>query len=636
MKRFFPLYTLFLATVLLSLVACDRPTTESDTPAPANEEAAAAPEAPPPLSRFDPQIDEVLAKMTLDEKIGQMTQPDMSYLKDEAHITEYFLGSVLSGGGSDPTPENTFEDWRDLYNRYQERALATRLGIPLLYGVDAVHGHNNVVGAVIFPHNIGLGATRDAALVEEISRATAVEVRATGINWNFSPCVTVPRDERWGRTYEGFSEDPELVAELGEAAVRGLQGQGLDNPTSVVACAKHFLGDGGTRYGTGMEKPDNADENYPMDRGDLEIDEEGLREIHLPPYFAAIRAGVATIMPSYSSWNGVKCSASKELLTDMLKEEMGFEGFLISDWGAINEIPGEYDTDIETSINAGMDMVMVPDMYEEFISTLKMLVEEERISMERIDDAVRRILRVKFAAGLMDSERSHLADESLAERFGTDEHRAIARRAVRQSLVLLKNEGDVLPLAKDLGRIHVAGKNADDLGHQSGGWTIQWQGASGDITEGTTVLEAVQGAVSEGTEVTYSRDGSGVEGADVAVVVIGEGPYAEFEGDRHDLSLDAEDTEVVARIAETGVPTVVLMISGRPMILGSTLEQSQALIAAWLPGSEGDGVADVLFGDHAPTGKLSFSWPRSMDQLPQNVGDEDYDPLFPYGFGLTY
>jgi beta-glucosidase len=444
----------------------------------------------------------------------------------------------------------------------------------------------------------------------------------------------VPQDERWGRTYEGFSEDPELVAELGAAAVRGHQGQGLGDPLGLLACAKHFAGDGGTAFGTGIPKEGGG--RFPMDRGDVQQDEATMRRIHISPYIAAVEAGVGSIMPSYSSWNGVKSSAHEQLLTDILKGELGFEGFLISDWAALDEIPGEYETDVETSINAGMDMVMVPDKYRVFFDTLKKLAEEGRVPMARIDDAVRRILRVKFAMGLMEEGASVLADPALAERFGSDEHREIARRAVRQSLVLLKNEGSALPLSKDLGRIHVAGRGADDVGRQCGGWTIKWQGETGDVTEGTTILEAVRAAVSEGTEVTFSEDGSGAEGAGAAIVVIGEAPYAEMEGDRADLSLDAADLAAVGRLAAAGVPVVTVLISGRPMILGDTLEKSDAFVAAWLPGSEGQGVADVLFGDHNPTGKLSFTWPRSMDQIPVNVGDEAYDPLFPYGFGLGY
>lgn len=629
-------------TVLL--VACQAPVEETKRP-----------ESPPPdsdalsLTRFDDRADQLLARMTLAEKVGQMTQADMSYLVDEADITNYFLGSVLSGGDSDPTPENRFEDWREMLERFQSLALETRLGIPLLYGVDAVHGHANVVGAVVFPHNIGLGAARDPDLVEKVYRATAIEVRATGINWNFAPCVTVPRDERWGRTYEGFSEDPQLVATLGAAAVRGLQGEGLGDPLGVLACVKHFVGDGGTAYGTGAPKEDLPDsvfeesgspgedvERWPLDRGDVRLDEATLRELHLPGYVTAVGAGVGSIMPSFSSWNGEKMSGHEYMLTDVLKGELGFEGFLISDWAAIDELPGDYESDVERAINAGMDMVMVPDRYREFHGTLQRLVEAGRVPMERIDDAVRRILRVKFAMGLMDPEFSPRADVSLAGRFGSAAHRELGREAVRQSLVLLKNEDGALPLSREATRIHVAGRNADDLGHQCGGWTIEWQGASGEITVGTTILQAIREAVSDGTEVTFSADGSGAAGADVAVVVIGEEPYAEMMGDRHDLSLDEEDVATVKRVAEQDMPVVVVLVSGRPLILGETLDASSAFVAAWLPGTEGRGVTDVLFGDYAPTGKLSFTWPRSLDQLPINHGDAQYDPLFPYGFGLSY
>ncbi len=430
---------------------------------------------------FDHRVDELLAQMTLDEKVGQMTQPDQEFLEDVDHVREYMVGSLLSGGGSDPAT-NSFEDWRALYEMYQSKALETRLGIPLLYGVDAVHGHSNVIGAVVFPHNIGLGATRNAELVEEIASITAKEIKATGINWDFAPCVAVPRDDRWGRTYEGFAEEPKLVAELGAAAVRGLQGDDLGDSSSVVACAKHLAGDGGTAINTGVMLPDGS--TYPFDRGDVPLTEEELRRIHMEGYVTAVAAGVGTIMPSYSSWNGVKCSGSRRLLTEIVKEELGFEGFLISDFKAIDELPGDYKSDIETSINAGMDMVMVPDRYPLFFDTLKELVEEGAIPMERIDDAVRRILRVKFAAGLFDDDWSPTADRSLEASFGSAEHRAVARQAVRESLVLLKNEGGVLPLAKDAARIHVVGPGADDIGMQSGGWTIDWLGNMGAITEG--------------------------------------------------------------------------------------------------------------------------------------------------------
>jgi beta-glucosidase len=593
--------------------------------------AEIAPPAQPALSSYDGQVNELIAQMTLEEKVGQMTQPDQEFLVDEGDIETLFLGSLLSGGNSDP-PTNSLEDWTAMYERYQARALNTRLRIPLLYGVDAVHGHNNVLGAVIFPHNIGLGCTRNPELVEKAAEITAREGRATGINWTFSPSVAVPRDERWGRTYEGFSEDPELVALLGEAAVRGYQGRDLSDPLRILACAKHYLADGGTTWGTGVPREGRP---YGLDQGDARMDEETLRRIHLPGYLTTISAGVGTIMPSFSSWNGEKLSGHRYLLTNVLKEELGFEGFLISDYNAIDQLPGDYKSDVEQAINAGMDMVMVTGHYRDYIAFLKELVQEGRVPMERIDDAVRRILRVKFAMGLF--ERSPMADRNLWNSFGSAEHREVARECVRQSLVLLKNDNRALPVAKSGARIHVAGKSADDLGNMCGGWTIDWQGRSGEVTPGgTTILQAIRQSVSEQTQVTYSRDGNGAAGADVAVVVIGETPYAEMSGDSEDLSLASEDVEAVANARRAGVPVVVVLVSGRPMIVDSILEQCDALIAAWLPGTEGQGVADVIFGDYNPTGKLSFSWPRSMDQIPINVGDDAYNPLFEYGFGLSY
>lgn len=578
---------------------------------------------------YDSQAKELLSKMTLDEKVGQMIQAECSGLKDPADIELYFLGSVLSGGGADPQLGNSLQAWTEMVDGFQQRAMTTRLKIPLLYGVDAVHGHNNVLGATIFPHNIGLGCTRNPKLVEKISRITALEVRATGIQWTFAPCVTVPQDERWGRTYEGFSEDTELVSILGAAAVRGFQGSDLSDPLSLLACAKHYVGDGGTLPRTGLDSG--------WDQGDTRVDEATLRRIHLTPYIPAIKAGVGSIMPSYSSWNGVKCSGSEYLLTKVLKEELGFEGFLISDYNAISQLHPDYKTAIGISVNAGMDMAMEPTRYREFFANLKALVKEGVVPMSRIDDAVTRILRVKFAMGLMESGRSQLTNRNLHKTFGSNDHRQVARQAVRQSLVLLKNEQKTLPLSKSLKRIHLAGKSADNIGNQCGGWTIDWQGKSGEVTPGgTTVLAAVRQAVSKSTEVTFSADGSGAAGSDVAVVVIGETPYAEMKGDAKDLSLSKEDIDVIRSVKKAGIPTVVVLISGRPMILGDGLDQADAFIAAWLPGTEGQGISDILFGDYKPTGKLSFTWPRSMTQLPINKGDTDYDPLFPFGYGLSY
>jgi beta-glucosidase len=580
------------------------------------------------LSSFDPQVKPLLARMTLEEKIGQMTQPDQQFIRDPSDIETLFLGSVLSGGSSDPKEGNSLKAWTDLYDRLQQHTRETRLKIPLLYGIDAVHGHNNILGAVIFPHNIGLGCTRNPVLVEKVESITAQEVRASGIQWAFAPCVTVPQDARWGRTYEGFSEDPQLVRQMAEAAVRGFQGDDLSNPLAVLACAKHFIGDGGTTFGSVSQH------GHPgLDQGDTRVDEDTLRPVHMQGYITAIKAGVGTIMPSYNSWNGVKVSGSRHLLTDLLKDELGFEGFLISDYNAVDQIDKDYKKAIGISINAGMDMVMVPDHYKLFINDLKDLVNSGTVPMARIDDAVTRILRVKFAMGLMDAKRSQLADRSLAASFGSPEHRQVGREAVRQSVVLLKNQNRVLPLKKNAARIHVGGKSADDIGNQCGGWTIDWQGRSGAVTTGgTTVLAAIKKAAPS-SQVTFSADGTGAAGANVGVVVIGEKPYAEGAGDSADLSLAPEDVTAINNMKAAGIPVVAILFSGRPLILGDSLGKVDAFLAAWLPGTEGDGIADVLFGDYKPTGKLSFAWPRSMDQYPHA---KDTNPLFPFGYGLSY
>jgi beta-glucosidase len=591
--------------------------------------AAPPADAPPrKFSSFDPQIKPLLAKMTLDEKIGQMTQPDQEYVKDLSDIENLALGSILSGGSSDPKEGNSLKAWTDLYDRIQQHTQKSRLKIPLLYGIDAVHGHNNLLGAVIFPHNIGLGCTRNPALIEKVEHVTAEEVRASGIQWAFAPCVTVPQDARWGRTYEGFSEDPELVKEIAGPAVRGFQGDDISNPLAVLACAKHFIGDGGTTFGSVNHNGVSGN-----DQGNTQVDEATLRRIHLQGYVSAIKAGVGTIMPSYNSWNGTKVSGIKYLLTDLLKNELGFEGFLISDYNAVDQIDKDYKKSIGISINAGMDMVMVPDHYKLFINHLKALVDEGVVPMSRIDDAVTRILRVKFAMGMLDPNRSQLADRSLWKTFGSPEHRQVGREAVRQSLVVLKNNNHVLPLSKNTARIAVAGRSADDIGNQCGGWTIDWQGKSDNVTTGgTTVFAAIKKAAPH-AQVTVKADASNAAGATVGVVVVGEKPYAEGAGDRTDLSLAPEDVAAINNMKAAGIPFVVLLFSGRPMILGDALDKADAFIAAWLPGTEGDGIADVLFGDYKPTGKLSFSWPRSMDQYPHA---KDTNPLFPYGYGLTY
>ena len=572
-------------------------------------------------------VDSLLQVMTLEEKIGQMTQIDRQFLNSISDISKYGIGSLLSGGGSTPKV-NEPKAWADMYDMYQKEALKSRLKIPLLYGIDAVHGHNNVVGATIFPHNIGLGATRDPKIVEAVARATALEVAATGMDWDFAPCLAVPDDYRWGRTYEGFSENTALVTELGGAAVRGYQSTDINNPQSVLACAKHFIGDGGTLFGTGL--------NNLIDRGNLAISEKELREKHLPPFKEAIDNGVATFMAAYNTWNDVKCHANKYLLTDLLKEELGFQGFVVSDWAAIEEIPGDYKSDIIISINAGIDMVMVPgavkygnQSYETFLTLFKESVDDGSIPMERVDDAVKRILLVKKQSGLFDRPFS---DQQLLSHIGSSKHREIAREAVRKSMVLLKNNDNVLPLPKSGKTIVVAGRGADNIGMQSGGWTISWQGEMGQTTKGTTILDAIKSAVGADTNVEYSKNGTGVNG-DVAVVVIGEKPYAEMQGDRADLNLDNDDLSVINRLKKKGMPVVVVLLSGRPMIVTKEVNNWDGFVAAWLPGTEGAGVADVLFGDYNPTGKLSYSWPKSMNQFPIKTND---DHLYDYGYGLSY
>ncbi|HXS68340.1 MAG TPA: glycoside hydrolase family 3 N-terminal domain-containing protein [Candidatus Polarisedimenticolia bacterium] len=566
--------------------------------------------------------DSLLAKMTLDEKIGQMVQVDMAALKDRGDVQKYFLGSVLSGGGSDPA-DNRPETWLQAVTEIRAEALKTRLKIPLLYGIDAVHGHNNVLGATIFPHHIGLGATGNAALVQKAEHITAEEVAGTGIQWAFAPCVAVSRDIRWGRSYESFGQSPELVSEMGVASVRGFQGDHL-NKNSILACVKHFAGDGGTENG--------------KDQGNDVCDEATFRKLYLAPYAAAIKAGAQSIMVSYSSWNGEKMHGNKHLLTDVLKNEMGFQGFLVSDWAAIDQLSPDYKSDIATSINAGLDMIMIPfgpgekNNYQQFIADLKDLVASGKVSQGRIDDAVRRILRVKFEMGLF---KNSATDPALTAAIGSPRHRKVARECVSESLVLLKNSNQVLPLKKSLKAITVAGKAADDLGMQCGGWTIDWQGKTGNVTTGgTTLLAAIKKTVGPRTKVVYSPDGSNLGSPDVVIVTVGEQPYAEFKGDRQDLNLSSEDAALIAKTKAAHVPVVTVLYSGRPLVLGAALEQTDAFVAAWLPGSEGEGITDVLFGDQPFVGKLPRLWPANNNQL--CVDHVEGTPLFPVGYGLTY
>ncbi|MDJ0955071.1 MAG: glycoside hydrolase family 3 N-terminal domain-containing protein [Acidimicrobiia bacterium] len=588
-----------------------------------------APYMDPALPTED-RVEDLLSRMTLADKIGQMTQVEKNSLlpMDLAYLG---IGSVLSGGGGSPA-ENTPEAWAAMVDGFQEHALQGRLGIPLIYGVDAVHGHNNVKGATIFPHNVGLGAANDPELMRRIGEVTAEEVAATGIDWNFAPTVAVTQDIRWGRTYESYGEDADLVASLAVAYMSGLQGEDLADDTTVLATPKHFVGDGGTTWGSATTG------GQLIDQGVTEVDEETLRAVHLPPYVAAIDNGAESVMVSYSSWNDTRMHAESYLLTDVLKEELGFGGLVLSDWGAIDQISDDYYEAVVTAINAGIDMNMVPYQYRRFISVLWQAVENGDVAIERIDDAVRRILTVKFELGLFEAPFS---DPSLLASVGSAEHREVAREAVARSVVLLKNDGGLLPISDDIETIFVGGQAADDVGIQSGGWTIEWQGKPGSITPGTTILEGIEASVSDEVTVYYDRFGNlgrldvpGLE-PDLCIAVVGERPYAEWEGDSADLALASRDYPVLENLAAGCDKVAVVLISGRPLIVTDMIDGWDALVAAWLPGSEGRGVADVLFGIKPFVGKLPFTWPSSIEQVPLGAlmtGGEE--PLFPYGFGL--
>ncbi len=573
-----------------------------------------------PSQPVSARVNDLLSRMSLDEKLGQMTQAERNAVST-GQITQFRLGSLLSGGGSAPSPNNA-TSWANMYDNFQNAALATPLGIPLIYGVDAVHGHNNVVGATIFPHNIGLGATRNATLVQNIGRATAEEVSGTGIDWDFAPCLCVARNDRWGRTYESFGETPDLVSSMA-TVINGLQGSSLSAPGSVLATAKHYIGDGGTTGG--------------VDQGNTQLSETELRAIHLPPFRAAVQRGVGSFMISYSSWNGVKMHGHQFLVTTVLKGELGFSGFVISDWNGIDQIdgqPGFTAAEVRTAINAGIDMVMVPDAWQSYISLLRQEVQAGRIAMSRIDDANRRILTKKFELGLFERP---LTDRSFTPTVGNSAHRTLARQAVRESQVVLKNANNILPLATANNRIFVAGRNADNIGHQSGGWTISWQGGSGATTPGTTILQGIRNTVAPSSVVTYNLNGSGINSSyNVAIAVVGETPYAEGAGDRPgSMSLATTDVNTINTLRAAGVPVVVVLVSGRPLDIATQLGNWNALVAAWLPGTEGQGVADILFGVAQPTGKLPMTWMNSVSQQPINSGDGQ-TPLFPFGFGLSY
>jgi beta-glucosidase len=613
---------------------------------------------PPPPPYQDPslpvpqRVADLLSRMTLDEKIGQMTQTERYQVYDDTSpIVTYHLGSILSGGGSTPADNNPTA-WADMVDRFQRAAMSTRLHIPLLYGIDTVHGDGNMYGATVFPHDIGLGATRDPQLVADVEHIAASETRASGPQWAFAPCICAARDDRWGRTYESFGEDPALVEQM-ETAIDGFQGGpgDLSRPDRVLATAKHYAGDGDTTYGT-------ATGDYKIDQGIAITSRQDFWNTSLRQYVPAVQTHhVGSVMPSYSSvdWtedgvgNPIKMHGNRELLTDVLKGQMGFGGFVISDWEGIHQLPGDWPTQVRTGVNAGIDMMMEPNSYQSFEATLRDEVLAGRVSRARIDVAVSRILTKKFELGLFEhpyTDRRNLAD------VGSPAHHAVARKAAAESQVLLRNRGNVLPLAAGRG-VYVAGSNADNIGNQAGGWTLTWQGGSTNQIPGTTILDGIR-AANRGGSVTFSQDASApVKPSDTGIVVVGETPYSEGFGDVggpqwaydpgdhgqprpvKDMQLSAADKAAVDKVCAAAAHCVVVVVSGRPLIIDpERLDRIDSLVAAWLPGSEGAGVADTLFGAQPFTGKLPVTWPRTLAQEPINVGDASYDPLYPYGWGL--
>jgi beta-glucosidase len=578
------------------------------------------------LSSSEAFAAELIGRMTLAEKAAQMTQADKGAISP-AEVAEHGIGSILSGGGGNPEPNHP-GSWLEMVQAFVDAALRSRLGIPLIYGTDAVHGHSNVVGATIFPHNIGLGAARDQALIEQVYRATALETAATGSRWNFAPTLAVSLDPRWGRCYEAFGDDPEMVSDLGSAAVRGLQGDGFPDPGRVLSCLKHFVGDGGAVWGTASraEWTDWWNEwgtHWHIDQGDTRCDEPTMRSTHLLPYGAALAAGALSVMASYSSWNGDKMHGHREMLTGVLKGEMGFRGFVVSDWMGIDQLHPDHYECVVRAVGAGVDMVMVPFEWRRFIDDVVTSVEAGDLSEERVDDAVRRIVTVKHAMGLFGEQ---LAPPPI-DVVGCDRHRLLARRAAAASAVLLKDEGGLLPLGD--GPVLVAGRAADDIGLQCGGWTISWQGGEGPITPGSTILDGLRARLGDG--VSFRADAGFDAGvtAPLGVAVIAERPYAEGLGDRGDLALAADDVELVERLSRSVESLVLVIISGRPLLLDAVADRCDAIVAAWLPGSEGAGVADVLTGDRPFRGRLPRPWPAGDARVAGAAG-----PAWDRGHGL--
>lgn len=589
--------------------------------------------APDPA--MEKRIDQLLAAMSLEQKVGQIVQGDIASTTPE-DVRRYHLGSVLNGGNSDPGGRYNApaKDWLALADAFYEASMVPSGNlprIPIMWGSDAVHGHNNVVGATLFPHNIGLGAARDPELLRSIGAVTAKEMRVTGLDWTFAPTLAIVRDDRWGRTYEGFGEAPEIAASYAAPLIEGLQGKIGDKDwlrgPHIIATAKHFLGDGGTYGG--------------KDQGDTRISEAGLINTFSAPYIPALNAGVQSVMVSFSSWNGTKMHGNQSLLTGVMKQRWGFDGFLVGDWNGHAQVSGCTATDCVQAAKAGLDMYMAPDSWKALWQSTLAHARDGSLPMARLDDAVRRILRVKLRAGLFEAGKpSSRPFGGQFDLLGSAEHRAVARQAVRESLVLLKNAGQLLPL-KPMSNVLVAGDGADNLTKQTGGWTLSWQGTGtkpADFPHAQSIWSGIAEQVkAAGGSATLSADGSFTKKPDVAIVVFGEDPYAEFQGDRPDVGFDdARSLALLRRLKGAGVPTVAVFLSGRAMWVNPFLNATDAFVAAWLPGSEGGGVADVLFGKADFRGTLPYSWPRSSDQTAVNVGDKDYNPLFPYGFGLKY
>jgi beta-glucosidase len=618
------------AAILFAFVSACGSSVPSVTPAGSTAAGSGSPavtrawmEAGKPV---DERVAALLGQMTHDEKIGQMTQIEKNAV-DARTAAAFNLGSILSGGGGFPDP-NTPQAWYDMVKGYQEAALGTRLGIPILYGVDAVHGHNNVAGATMFPQNVGIGATNDAALAQQVCAATATEMNATGIRWDFGPVVAVPQDVRWGRTFEGYGERSDQVASLGAACIKGLQGSGLGADNTAAATAKHFIGDGGTAFGSSTSSGPSGP--YLLDQGVDQIDEATLLKLFLPPYRAAIDAGARIVMVSYSSTTAGKVHGDRHLITDILKGQLGFTGFVVSDWGGVDQVvPGNYSASLAQAINAGIDMVMVPTDYVRFVTTVKSAVQAGSIKQDRIDDAVRRILRVKFEMGLFEKPIPEAGRES---DVGADAHRAIARTAVAESAVLLRTSPNVLPITSGR-KVLLAGQGADDIGIQSGGWTITWQGSEGEITRGTTLKAALSTRL--GNSLTWNGKGAFPAGtkADVGIVVVAERPYAEGVGDSSTLALPDEDLAIVAKVRPLVTRLVVLVMSGRPVILGD-VGSADVVVEAWLPGTEATGLADVLLGDKPFVGTTPYTWPKAPDDAPR-IGKSTCDgAVYPVGYGL--